>query len=833
VFAIFVLLSSAIAIAYFQSSDQRSVSATQQLVAANVTRATASMIERELNRTLATALTAAMYDVGRAGGEREDVERLTCEYLNRRISEGWSYPNLRVSVPRVSENDLMFEWQPDGSVKVRAYLENAEVTHVYGPTAHGIKLGVSLNPRFERLRSVAQQVSTEAASAENLEALERELNSQYAAEGLEVELREDNDSVIAIVRDAFAAPSAVVGQKMELIPYIASVGRVGPGVLEGMVFDSETGEGVGGARILGEAHSETIPIDIAADENGYFRISLPRGDHTYAFNVSAIGYDPKAMEGSVRAGERKYLRIPLDYNPFDLGLAENSGALERDWLPYALTSTYEYRMGTSFSAYKLNVRKLGGHVYNTGEITSNQYYRERVWVPPRVFNSTGAFLGHDYLTGREVNSSDYIGKEFIAGDSNELNLHKLTGCPTPLRNVRYKARVITVDGHYELRYAGYRTWGGWAILALPDPHWMHFQGTSSYGWGVTIPRQDFAITYSDYLNLRLADYYRNNGSFIRTDNLDYSLTPWDNLETTIIATPRNGYQGSVRLGVEVDNGVQCDLGQEELSFTSSAQTTLTMRAGEGASDGLRLIRVKAYDSNGRLVRTRTFSLSLSTPPKPDPLIVPHLLSSGTSYIQIGVSSLYGGALPGARVELSYLNGALMVSGTTDQDGQVKFTPSEWPLNIYLRAEANCSGYFPSSELIYTADGGVRGATISLSKGDFMLEKKRSGYAYLYPNGQYETTQRGLVEAKPAPEALGWLGGNVDLSAPVIFEEDWYGFHLSRTFVDPSSIQIVEVEGAPKRAMITTEPLVWGKAGAPTDYERNVSVGYTVQSRDYD
>jgi hypothetical protein len=490
-------------------------------------------------------------------------------------------------------------------------------------------------------------------------------------------------------------------------------------------------------------------------------------------------------------------------------------------------------MGTSFSAYKLNVRKLGGHVYNTGEITSNQYYRERVWVPPRVFNSTGAFLGHDYLTGREVNSSDYVGKEFIAGDSNELNLHKLTGCPTPLRNVRYKVRVITVDGHYELRYAGYRTWGGWAILALPDPHWMHFQGTSSYGWGVTIPRQNFVITYPDYEGLSSADYYRNNGSFIRIDNLDYSLAPWENLTTTIIATPRNGYQGSVRLGVEVDNGVRCDLGQDELSFTSSAQTALIMRPEEGARDGVRLVRVKAYDSNGRLVRTRTFSLGFSTPPKPDPLAVSHLLSSGTSYIQIGVSSLYGGALPGARVKLSYLNGALMVSGTTDQDGQVKFTPSEWPLNIYLRAEANHPGYFSSSELIYTADGGVRGATISLSKGDFTLERKRSGYAYLYPDGTFKTVNKGEFEAKPAPETPGWLGGDVNLSAPVVLTDDWHGFYLSKTSVNPSSPQIIEVEGIPKRAMVTTEPYVRGKAGAPTNFEKSVNVGYTIQPRDYD
>lgn len=218
VFTIFTLLSCTLAISSFQASDQRSVSATQQLVAADVTRATASTIEGELNQALSTAVTAAMYEVGSAGEDREDVKQLTLEYLNRRISHGWSYPNLVVRVPEAGKDDIKFEWQPDGSVRVRGYL-GAEIKHIYGPTAHGTKLEASLNPRFERLKGVSELASSSAASIPDLEALESELNECYAAEGLAIELREDNGYVNATVSDVFGAPCAVVDGTKELVRY--------------------------------------------------------------------------------------------------------------------------------------------------------------------------------------------------------------------------------------------------------------------------------------------------------------------------------------------------------------------------------------------------------------------------------------------------------------------------------------------------------------------------------------------------------------------------------------------------------------------------------------
>lgn len=212
VFTIFVILSCALAISGFQGSDQRSVSATEQLAAADVTRATASTIEGELNQALATAITASMHDAGIAGKDRSAVEQLTLDYLNRRISSGWSYSNISVVMPKVSAGDLAFEWQPDGSVRVEGYIDS-EVRHVYGPTSHGIKLDASVNPRFLRLRSVALELLDDSGVVES---------DRYAAEGLGVEVSKSNNSVTAVVTDLFASPVAMVGGGMDYIRYIAS-----------------------------------------------------------------------------------------------------------------------------------------------------------------------------------------------------------------------------------------------------------------------------------------------------------------------------------------------------------------------------------------------------------------------------------------------------------------------------------------------------------------------------------------------------------------------------------------------------------------------------------
>jgi len=101
--------------------------------------------------------------------------------------------------------------------------------------------------------------------------------------------------------------------------------------IEGTIVDNETGSLVGGAGVGGEIHSDVIYVNVQADANGRFRIVLPSGeDHTYVLNITAPGYDNRMITGSIKSGERKNLgQIRINYNPFDIVLAETSGSLSR------------------------------------------------------------------------------------------------------------------------------------------------------------------------------------------------------------------------------------------------------------------------------------------------------------------------------------------------------------------------------------------------------------------------------------------------------------------------------------------------------------------------
>lgn len=228
VFVVLVLVCASIAVASFQMSEHRRVSATQQLLAADAVKAALASLEEELNSTLRSAIVAAMHDVGLAGGSGEEVERLTRLYLNRRISLGWRRGNMTVEVPLADENNLVFEWRPDGGVVAKGYLA-AEVRHIMGPAAHGVALEASPPPRFERLRSVALRLLPQARGAADLEGLERELNSLYSQEGLVLSLERGEDEVRVTVADVLAAASVYVGSGRGLVRYVASSSSLGGG----------------------------------------------------------------------------------------------------------------------------------------------------------------------------------------------------------------------------------------------------------------------------------------------------------------------------------------------------------------------------------------------------------------------------------------------------------------------------------------------------------------------------------------------------------------------------------------------------------------------------
>ncbi len=195
VFAIFVIISSMVAVESTQSSAQRSTNAIQQRTAADVARAAAASVETELNEYLVGAAASAMDEVGTGEGEwsertMEKVENYIREYVNARIAQGWTRSNLDENIPLADESNLAFQWLPNGSVRMSGYLD-AVIQHVEGPTVYGVNLNATCLARFERLRYISELVRRMLPGVElgaAREALAEELSDSYACEGIRIEL---------------------------------------------------------------------------------------------------------------------------------------------------------------------------------------------------------------------------------------------------------------------------------------------------------------------------------------------------------------------------------------------------------------------------------------------------------------------------------------------------------------------------------------------------------------------------------------------------------------------------------------------------------------------
>ena len=211
IFTIFVILGVFAAMYTFQAGYQRQASALQQRMAGDKTRATLAAIESELNNALYDAISAAMYEAGLRAENKENVELRIRQYKNQRIGAGWDYFNFRlIHVPYVDENNLRFEWLPDGSIAARGWLE-VELEHVLGARGYGVQLNVLTSPRFQRLWKIARVVSDKVGGVGDLSALERKLNENYASEGIGIILENTELGVIIMVRDEYFGRRVIVG----------------------------------------------------------------------------------------------------------------------------------------------------------------------------------------------------------------------------------------------------------------------------------------------------------------------------------------------------------------------------------------------------------------------------------------------------------------------------------------------------------------------------------------------------------------------------------------------------------------------------------------------
>ena len=211
IFTLFVIVGAFAAMYTFQAGYQRQASALQQRMAGDKTKATLAAIESELNNALYNAISAAMYEAGLGAENRENVELWIREYKNQRINAEWRCTNFeRIHIPHVDENNLKLWWLPDGSIAARGWL-GVELEHVLGARGHGIRLCVLTTPRFERLGKVARIVSDMAGGADNLQALELELNENYACEGIGITLENAELGVTIVVRDLHFGKRVIVG----------------------------------------------------------------------------------------------------------------------------------------------------------------------------------------------------------------------------------------------------------------------------------------------------------------------------------------------------------------------------------------------------------------------------------------------------------------------------------------------------------------------------------------------------------------------------------------------------------------------------------------------
>jgi len=192
IFAVFVILTGLVALNTFETGYTRQMKSLQQRMAVDTTKAVASAVEKELNDSLGTAISAAMFEVGKTAGTKTEVEERLRTYFNQRIAAGWSYSNFEsIVVPLSDENSLKIEWLPDGGVHAYGYL-NASFTHVLGSRAFGVKLEAGVAPRYGRMLFLANLIYGMAQRAPDIVAFQDEANENFSAERFSFSIYREN-----------------------------------------------------------------------------------------------------------------------------------------------------------------------------------------------------------------------------------------------------------------------------------------------------------------------------------------------------------------------------------------------------------------------------------------------------------------------------------------------------------------------------------------------------------------------------------------------------------------------------------------------------------------
>lgn len=210
--------------------------------------------------------------------------------------------------------------------------------------------------------------------------------------------------ILCAVFIASAAGVGEAGLKKDDYHYTIDI----PGsTVEGTVVDNETDEPVAGAAVTVRING--VSFGATTDDSGDFSLSI-LGENlgTYDMGVSAVGYDPLAVAGK---GGSDIGEIRVNYHPFDVELAENTGSLARGY-----TSTTGRRAEPFTTQRTVPVLdNQGKQVYDVVEENVVYTWEEEVTTQVTETVALGADAGEWKDTGETFTESWGGGKPDLPG----------------------------------------------------------------------------------------------------------------------------------------------------------------------------------------------------------------------------------------------------------------------------------------------------------------------------------------------------------------------------------------------------------------------------------
>jgi len=410
----------------------------------------------------------------------------------------------------------------------------------------------------------------------------------------------------------------------------------------------------------GEDHSYILNISAL----GYDPKTLPEntiksGEHVNLGKIR-INYHPFDLELGENSGS-----LMRGWSPHDQEVGSHTGEVTTTWRLYeSLGATpadseeaarynnvggwrVEERTETYITGYVyVDTSHWSGWIqYDTwsGEISSSQYSS---WPSGWVYTSDTHAINYSKWTTSEPVYTTYYKYNWTKYDKRYVYKRYYLGSYYGTADFTdYRGGSFTSYGYQYVYYYSYNKnvasgtteytyYRGSSFTTGSDPYYVYtytgsYQkqtGTQTRYYG----RKDYYYRtwiksgYYDYnqpiYDTRLVGYdvYRAHYEqpVYRDYRRDYSLDDWGDKQTSVTATPLNGYQGNVRLEVHADEEVQVTLDRDVLGFASPSSATLTMTPYFSTSGSAYSVTVHAYDSNGRPVGSKTYNLSLSTDPKP-------------------------------------------------------------------------------------------------------------------------------------------------------------------------------------------------------------------------